>query len=81
MKTAIDGAGRIVVPKPLRDELGLRPGQVLDISAEDGRLEIGIAATPMALKRRGKGVVAVPDVPLPPLTSAQVREILDKTRR
>jgi AbrB family looped-hinge helix DNA binding protein len=81
MKTAIDTAGRIVVPKPLRDELGLRPGQLLDISAEDGRLEIGIAATPMALKRRGKGVVAVPDVPLPPLTSAQVREILDKTRR
>jgi AbrB family looped-hinge helix DNA binding protein len=81
MRTAIDAAGRIVVPKPLRDELGLRPGQLLDISAEDGRLEIGIAATPMALKRRGKGVVAVPDVQLPTLTSAQVREILDKTRR
>jgi AbrB family looped-hinge helix DNA binding protein len=81
MKTAIDTAGRIVVPKPLRDELGLRPGQVLDISAEDGRLEIGIAATPMGLKRRGKGVVAVPDVQLPTLTSAQVREMLDKTRR
>jgi AbrB family looped-hinge helix DNA binding protein len=81
MKTAIDTAGRIVVPKPLRDELGLRPGQLLDIRAEDGRLEIGIAATPMALKRRGKGVVAVPDVQLPTLTSAQVRAILDKTRR
>jgi AbrB family looped-hinge helix DNA binding protein len=81
MKTAIDTAGRIVVPKPLRDELGLRPGQRLDIRAEDGRLEIAIAATPMALKRRGKGVVAVPDVQLPTLTSAQVREILDKTRR
>jgi AbrB family looped-hinge helix DNA binding protein len=81
MKTAIDQAGRIVVPKPLRDELGLRPGHVLEISAEDGRLQIGIAATPMALKRRGTGVVAVPDVQLPTLTSALVREILDKTRR
>ena len=49
MRTAIDGAGRIVVPKPLRDALGLSPGQVLEITAGDGRLEIVIAATPMIL--------------------------------
>ena len=81
MKTAIDSAGRIVVPKPLRDALGLRPGQVLEITAEDGRLEIAVAATPMALKRRGKGVVAVPAVELPPLTSEGVRDALERTRR
>jgi AbrB family looped-hinge helix DNA binding protein len=81
MKTAIDSAGRIVVPKRLRDALGLVPGQLLDISAEDGRLEVEISATPMALKRRGRGVVAVPDRALPTLTAAQVRETLEKTRR
>lgn len=32
MKTTIDSAGRIVVPKPLRDRLGLTPGSTLDIS-------------------------------------------------
>lgn len=32
MKTTIDSAGRIVVPKPLRDALGLTPGSTLDIS-------------------------------------------------
>jgi AbrB family looped-hinge helix DNA binding protein len=32
METTIDGAGRIVVPKPLRDALGLIPGTRLDIS-------------------------------------------------
>jgi AbrB family looped-hinge helix DNA binding protein len=81
MKTAIDAAGRIVVPKLLRDALGLAPGQVLDISAGDGRLEIAIAPTPMTLKKRGKGVVAVPERALPPLTATQVRETLDGTRR
>ncbi len=32
MKTTIDSAGRIVVPKPLRDALGLTAGSTLDIS-------------------------------------------------
>ena len=81
MTTAIDSAGRIVVPKPLRDALGLVPGQLLEISAGDGRIEIVVAATPMSLKKRGKGVVAVADVALPPLTAAQVRDALEKTRR
>lgn len=81
MKASIDAAGRIVVPKRLRDALGLEPGQVLDIHAADGRLEIAIAFTPMTLRKRGKGVVAVPDAKLPPLTAARVRDTLERTRR
>ena len=81
MKATIDAAGRIVVPKPLRQALGLKPGQALEIRAGDGRLEIEIAATPMKLQKRGKGVVAVPDVELPVLTADQVRETLERVRR
>jgi AbrB family looped-hinge helix DNA binding protein len=33
METTIDSAGRIVVPKPLRDALGLAPGTTVDISS------------------------------------------------
>lgn len=32
MKVVIDSVGRIVVPKPLRDSLGLQPGSTVDIS-------------------------------------------------
>ncbi len=81
MKTTIDAAGRIVVPKPLRQALGLKPGQPLEIRAGDGHLEIEIAPTPMRLKKQGKGIVAVPDAKLPTLTAEQVRDTLECARR
>ena len=32
MKATVDAVGRIVLPKPLRDLLGLVPGTVVDVS-------------------------------------------------
>jgi AbrB family looped-hinge helix DNA binding protein len=81
MRVSIDSAGRIIVPKPLREALGIKPGQLLEIRAGDGRLEIEIAPTPMRLEKRGRGLVAVPDEELPALTADQVRETLERTRR
>jgi AbrB family looped-hinge helix DNA binding protein len=81
MRTTIDGAGRIVVPKALRDALGLAAGQALEIAARDGRLEIEVAPTPMRLEERDGGLVAVPEDELPPLTAELVRETLERVRR
>ena len=81
MKATIDSAGRIVVPKALRKVLGLKAGQRPEIPAGDGCLKIEIASTPMKLKKRGKGVVAVPDAKLPALTTELVRETLERVRR
>ncbi len=81
MRTTIDAAGRIVVPKPLRELIGLRPGQELDVSAVDGRLEIAVTPTPMHLERRGRHLVAVADTEVPELTAEAVRETLEQTRR
>ena len=81
MRTTMDSAGRIVVPKALREALNLKAGQVLEVRARDGRLEIDVATTPMSLRRRGKGAVAVPETKLPKLTAAEVRETLERIRR
>ena len=81
MRTTIDVAGRVVVPKALRDELGLTGGQELEIAVRDGRLELEPPPVAMHLERRGRVVVAVPDSAIVPLTSATVRETLERTRR
>lgn len=81
MRSAIDSAGRVVIPKPLRDRLGLGHGKVVEIRERDGRIEIEPASAPMSLARRAGGPVAVPAEELPPLTDALVRETIERTRR
>jgi len=81
MRTTIDAAGRVVVPKALRDELGLRAGQDVEISLRDGRIEIEPVPVPMRLVNKGGILVAEPERPLPPLTTDLVRETLERVRR
>ena len=81
MRTTIDAAGRVVIPKALRTALGLTAGQELELRAVEGRIEIDVAPTPMTLEQRDGRVFAVPDEPIPPLTAEQVRETLETVRR
>lgn len=39
MRATIDAAGRLVIPKPLRDQLGLRPGEV-EVTATGAALRV-----------------------------------------
>jgi AbrB family looped-hinge helix DNA binding protein len=81
MRATIDKAGRIVVPKQLRDELGFDPGRELELRARDGRLEIEAPPTPMHLEEREDGPIAVTDRAMPTLTAEQVRDTLEQIRR
>lgn len=40
METTIDSVGRVVVPKPLRDALGLVPGSTVDITQYGAGLQL-----------------------------------------
>jgi len=81
VRTTIDKAGRIVVPKAMRDELGLNGGTEVEISLVDGRIEIDRIPTPVRLERRNGRLVAIADREMPPLTAEMVRETLEKIRR
>lgn len=81
MQTTIDRAGRIVVPKALRDQLRLHAGSQLDITERDGVLEIVPLAARVSLRSTPEGPVAVPATELPPLTDADVRDAIDTVRR
>jgi len=83
ISTTIDHAGRIVVPKRVREELGLRGGQRLTLRQRDGVLEIEPETAPVKTKRT-HGVLHASwagDGPRPKLTASEVRETLEMLRR
>ena len=50
-RTTIDKAGRVVIPKPLRDALQLRPGDPIEISGAGGLITLRPAPAPVALAK------------------------------
>lgn len=74
MKTTIDSAGRLVIPKEIRRQAGLRPGMPLEVRWQDGRIEIEPAALPVTLVREGHLLVATPQMEVGPLTAAIVED-------
>lgn len=81
MRTTMDAAGRVVIPKALREAIGLGDGGEVDIELTDGAL---IVTPPTVSKRvvdRNGRATIVPDEDVPPLTDDVVRDVLDLIRR
>ena len=51
MKSIVSEKGQVTIPKPLRDRLGLRSGQVLEFREERGRLVATKAAADDPVER------------------------------
>lgn len=81
MKSTIDRAGRVVIPRPLREELGWLGGEEIEIEVVDGTVSISPVTMKMTLTETDDGVVAVPEAELPPLTEDVVRKTRDSVRR
>ena len=80
MRSTIDAAGRLVVPKAVRDQLGLSPGTELELAVVDERLEITVPSRvrvetgPHGLRfSAGEGTER--------LTAPQVRDVMEGVRR
>lgn len=78
MMTTIDRAGRVVVPKAVRDEARLLPGTAIQIRCRDGVVEIEPAPLAVILRKRGGLTVASPKQPVRPL---RARDVEDTRRR
>lgn len=80
IETTMDGAGRVVLPKAIREEAGLRAGMPLRLSVVDGGVEIKPAPRRVRVERRGRLAVAVPDEEGEPLTGQVVRRTQARLR-
>lgn len=77
MKVAIDSAGRLVIPRAIRREANLKPGDRLEIRCREGRIELEPAPLSVRLVRKGQLLVAVPETEVEELTP----EVVEETRR
>ena len=77
MRATIDKAGRLVIPKPLRDELGLRPG-VVEVTGEGTWLRVEPLAEESLEERDGRLVIPAAGAPL---DDEMVRSLRDAGQR
>jgi AbrB family looped-hinge helix DNA binding protein len=78
MHVSIDSAGRVVIPKPLREELGFSPEAPLEVEVVDGHLELSAPNEPAR-------IVDGPHAPVvaatgTPITDEEIRRTLEAVR-
>ncbi len=77
MRTTIDKAGRLVIPRPLRDRIGLASGGEVEVELDGAGLRIEVVAG-VALREQD-GLLVIPGTGSV-LPEALVRELIDADR-
>ncbi len=78
MQAIVDQVGRIVVPKAMRDRLGLTAGSTVDISLYGDGLHVAPGGRTARLERRDGTLVAVSDTLI---TDDDVADLVESIRR
>lgn len=78
MQVAMDRAGRVVVPKRIREQLGFSPDRPLQAEVVNGRLELSVTYEPVELVEGPYG----PEFAATgtPLTDEEIRHTLEAVR-
>jgi len=77
MRTTIDKAGRLVVPKALRDRLGLRAGEV-ELTADGTALRVEAVSDEAVEERSGRLIIPASGELI---SAEEVRELRDADQR
>ena len=80
MKSTIDSAGRIVIPKSIRSQVGFAPGQAVEITFRDGAVVIEPMLSEVKLLKRGRWLCAVAPEDAAPVTVEDVQAVLEEVR-
>lgn len=71
----------MVIPKSIREQLGVHGPTNLELTAADGRLELTVADVSAHVEIRDGLPVIVTDQAMEPMSVAETREAIDLVRR
>jgi AbrB family looped-hinge helix DNA binding protein len=77
MRATIDKAGRLVIPKPLRDQLGIRPGEV-EVVADGSTLRVEPVSGTTVIESAGRLIIPAAGEAL---SGEEVRSLRDAYQR
>lgn len=80
MKSAIDKAGRIVIPAAIRARAGLRPGTEVEIVVDDVSVRLIRRVSGPKLTKVGRRLVARPTVPQRDLPAVDLAALVEEER-
>lgn len=80
MKTTIDRAGRVVIPKALRDRAGLQAGSEIEVNLRDGLIEIAPPPPQGRLIRKNGLLFWEPAPGSPETTLEEINEAIRQLR-
>ena len=81
MKTTIDRSGRLVIPKQILRQSGIKPGMPLEVRWDRGTIAITPASSAVQLERKRRLLVAVAAKKVPRLSPKAANRTRDAQRQ